>query len=98
MAHRLDIAHGPPKLDDTHIRFLVRLVYRDVGHALDPVLHGTSNVRNNLHRFSEVLRHLSAVIRYLQLIPTFPHVENDSPWVLNHLSVDFSSCNVVIPR
>ena len=51
---RLDITHGPPQLNGIHIQLLVRLVHRDLGHALDPVLYGASDVWNNLHSFSKV--------------------------------------------
>ena len=50
---RLDITHGPPQLDDRHVRLLVRLVHGDLGDALDPVLYGTSDVRNALYGFSD---------------------------------------------
>ena len=50
----IDITHGPPKLDDAHVRLLVRLAHPDLRHALDPVLYGASDVRNDSHSFSEV--------------------------------------------
>ena len=53
----LKLAHRrrSPKLDNTHIQLLVHLVHRDLGHALDPVLYGASDMRNDLHGFSEVV-------------------------------------------
>ena len=54
LAAQIDIAHGPPMLDNAHIRFLVCLVHRDLGCALDPVLYGSGDGRDHLNRFSEV--------------------------------------------
>ena len=51
---RLNITHGPPQLDDTHIWLLICLIHWDLGDVLDPVLYGTSDVWNDLHSFSEV--------------------------------------------
>ena len=83
----IDITHGPPKLDDAHVRLLVRLAHRDLRHALDPVLYGASDVRNDLHSYSEVGTPVNSDIS--------PRVKTTRLF-FDHLSVDFASCNIVI--
>lgn len=61
LAHRLnegralDISHGSTQLNDAHIRCLVRIVDGDACNALNPVLDRVCQVRDNLHRTSEVV-------------------------------------------
>jgi hypothetical protein len=45
----------PTHLDNAHIRLLARLIHRHGGNALNPILHGVGQVRNDLDRLAEVV-------------------------------------------
>lgn len=50
-----DISYSPPQLDDADIRFLLRIVHRNPGYPVDPVLNGIGKVRDNLYRLPQIV-------------------------------------------
>lgn len=51
----LDISHRSSKLDDTHIRLLVRIINRYPCDPLDPILDGIGQVRHHLHSPTKII-------------------------------------------
>lgn len=61
LAHRLyegralNVAHRAAELHDTHVRRLVGVIHGNLRDALDPVLDGIRQVRDDLHGAAEVV-------------------------------------------